>query len=71
MVPHQLDRAQARRIAVRAQLLAAPRPTDLLTVVRQHAVHEDVPFTPELTRAVHDELRDLASWLTLTAEGLR
>ncbi|WP_433537983.1 DNA glycosylase AlkZ-like family protein [Micromonospora sp. CA-249363] len=32
---HQLDRAQARRIAVRAQLLAAPRPTDLLTVVRQ------------------------------------
>jgi uncharacterized protein len=34
-VVHQLDRAQARRIAVRAQLLAAPRPTDLLTVVRQ------------------------------------
>ncbi|MEV4387106.1 crosslink repair DNA glycosylase YcaQ family protein [Micromonospora sp. NPDC049580] len=36
-----------------------------------HAVHEDVPFTAELTRAVHDELRDLASWLKLTAEGLR
>ena len=32
---HRLDRAQARRIAIRAQLLAAPRPTDLLTVVRQ------------------------------------
>ncbi|MDG4759034.1 crosslink repair DNA glycosylase YcaQ family protein [Micromonospora sp. WMMD710] len=36
-----------------------------------HAVHEDVPFTPELTRAVHGELHDLASWLTLTVEGLR
>ena len=32
---HQLTKAQARRIAVRAQLLDAPRPTDLLTVVRQ------------------------------------
>ncbi|MGH3645622.1 MAG: DNA glycosylase AlkZ-like family protein [Micromonosporaceae bacterium] len=30
---HRLDRAQARRIAVRAQLLDAPRPTDLLAVV--------------------------------------
>jgi uncharacterized protein len=32
---HRLTKAQARRIAVRAQLLAAPRPTDLLTVVQQ------------------------------------
>ena len=32
---HRLTKAQARRIAVRAQLLDAPRPTDLLTVVRQ------------------------------------
>src|SRR5918995_3885720 len=32
---HRLTRAQARRIAVRAQLLDAPRPTDLLAVVRQ------------------------------------
>jgi uncharacterized protein YcaQ len=32
---HKLTKAQARRIAVRAQLLDAPRPTDLLTVVRQ------------------------------------
>jgi hypothetical protein len=32
---HQLDRAQARRIAVRAQLLDSPRPTDLLTVVHR------------------------------------
>ncbi|WP_328849669.1 DNA glycosylase AlkZ-like family protein [Micromonospora zamorensis] len=36
-----------------------------------HAIHEDVPFTPEVTRAVHEELHDLASWLSLTAEGLR
>ena len=32
---HRLTKAEARRIAVRAQLLDAPRPTDLLTVVRQ------------------------------------
>jgi uncharacterized protein YcaQ len=32
---HRLTKAQARRIAVRAQLLGAPRPTDLLAVVQQ------------------------------------
>jgi uncharacterized protein len=32
---HRLTKAQARRVAVRAQLLDAPRPTDLLEVVRQ------------------------------------
>ncbi len=32
---HRLTKAQARRIAVRAQLLDTPRPTDLLEVVRQ------------------------------------
>jgi uncharacterized protein len=32
---HRLTKAQARRIAVRAQLLDAPRPTELLTVVQQ------------------------------------
>jgi uncharacterized protein YcaQ len=32
---HRLTPTQARRIAVRAQLLDAPRPTDLLDVVRQ------------------------------------
>ncbi len=32
---HRLTKAQARRIAVRAQLLHAPRPTELLTVVQQ------------------------------------
>jgi uncharacterized protein YcaQ len=31
---HELIRAEARRIAVRAQLLDSPRPTDLLDVVR-------------------------------------
>jgi hypothetical protein len=31
---HELSRTQARRIAVRAQLLDSPRPTDLLDVVR-------------------------------------
>ena len=32
---HRLTKAEARRIAVGAQLLDAPRPTDLLTVVRR------------------------------------
>jgi uncharacterized protein len=32
---HRLTKAQARRIAVQAQLLDAPRPTELLTVVRE------------------------------------
>ena len=32
---HRLTKAQARRIAVRAQMLDAPRPTELLEVVRQ------------------------------------
>jgi uncharacterized protein len=32
---HRLTQAQARRIAVHAQLLDAPRPTDLLTVVQR------------------------------------
>ena len=32
---HRLDRGEARRIAVRAQLLDAHRPIDLLTVVKQ------------------------------------
>jgi uncharacterized protein YcaQ len=32
---HRLTKAQARRIAVRAQLLDAPRPTDLLVVVQR------------------------------------
>jgi len=32
---HHLDKDQARRIAVRAQLLDAPRPTDLLAVVER------------------------------------
>lgn len=35
MAVHQLDRTEARRIAVRAQLLDAARPSDLLSVVRQ------------------------------------
>ena len=35
MSVHRLTKAQARRIAVRAQLLDAPRPTDLLAVVQQ------------------------------------
>src|SRR3954466_1177624 len=34
MAVHQLTRADARRVAMRAQLLDHPRPTDLMSVVR-------------------------------------
>lgn len=40
---HELSRAQARRIAVRAQLLAEPRPDDLLQVVRHLTLLQDDP----------------------------
>jgi uncharacterized protein YcaQ len=35
MTVHRLSRADARRVAVRAQLLDSPRPTELLEVVRR------------------------------------
>ena len=34
VVPHRLSRADARRVAVRAQLLTAERPADLMSMVR-------------------------------------
>ena len=40
---HELSREQARRIAVQAQLLAEPRPTDLLDVVRHLTMLQDDP----------------------------
>ena len=41
--PHHLTRADARRVAVRAQLLAAERPTDVLDVVRHLTVLQPDP----------------------------
>ena len=41
--PHHLSRAEARRLAVRAQLLAVPRPDDLLAVVRHLGVVQAEP----------------------------
>ncbi len=37
------------------------------SVLRVHAIHEDVKFTRTMTQAVHAELEDLASWLGLGA----
>jgi uncharacterized protein len=37
------------------------------SVLRVHAIHEDVRFTRTMTKAVHAELEDLASWLGLDA----
>jgi uncharacterized protein YcaQ len=39
--------------------------------LRVHAIHEDVPFTRAMTKAVHAELEDLASWLGLDAVELK
>jgi uncharacterized protein YcaQ len=106
----RLSRAEARRIAVRAQLLDAydrvraqelfefeyvlemykPKdkrrwgyfalpvlhedrlvgkvdatPDRKRSVLEVHAIHEDVPFTRTIARAVQGELEALASWLGL------
>jgi uncharacterized protein len=37
------------------------------SVLRVHAIHEDVKFTRTMTNAVQTELKDLASWLGLGA----
>jgi uncharacterized protein YcaQ len=56
---HRLTKAQARRVAVRAQLLDAPRPVDLLTVVRQLTMLQIDP-----TAAVAPSA-DLVAWSRL------
>ena len=38
-----------------------------VSVLRVHAVHEDVKFTRAMTKAVQAELDDLAAWLRLAA----
>jgi uncharacterized protein len=39
------------------------------SVLRVHAIHEDVTFTRAISKAVHAELDDLATWLELAAVG--
>ena len=36
------------------------------SVLRVHAIHEDVRFTRAVAKAVQAELRDLAAWLDLS-----
>lgn len=56
---HELSRTDARRIAVRAQLLERPRPTDLLDVVRRLTLLQHSP-----TKAVAPSA-DLVAWSRL------
>jgi hypothetical protein len=37
------------------------------SVLRVHAIHEDVPFSPAMTAAVEKEIQNLATWLGLAA----
>ena len=60
--PVRLTRAQARRIAVRAQLLDADRPTDLLDVFRRLVIVQ-----VDLTAAVAPSV-DLVCWSRLGAD---
>jgi hypothetical protein len=53
---HELTRVDARRIAVRAQLLDG---------ARIDAIHQDVTFTETTADAVDHEIKDLAHWLEL------
>jgi uncharacterized protein len=59
MAVHHLDRAQARRIAVRAQMLDHPRPIDLPTVIRKLTLLQIDP-----TAAVAPSA-DLVAWTRL------
>jgi len=56
---HRLTKAQARRIAVRAQLLDAPRPTELLAVVQQLTLLQIDPTAAVVPNA------DLVAWSRL------
>ncbi len=56
---HRLTKAQARRIAVRAQLLGAPRPTELLAVVQQLTLLQVDPTAAIAPNA------DLVAWSRL------
>ena len=60
-MPHELSRADARRIAVQAQLLGVERPTDLLDVVRHLMVLQAEP-----TNAIAPSA-DLVLWSRLGA----
>jgi uncharacterized protein YcaQ len=59
MMVHQLSRADARRIAVRAQLLDSPRPPGLLDVVRQLTLLQIDPTAAIAPNA------DLVAWSRL------
>ena len=63
--PFELTREQARRIAVRAQLLDAHRPTDLLEVFRR-LTFVQVDLTPAVAPSA-----DLVCWSRLGAAGYR
>jgi uncharacterized protein len=66
---HRLSRQDARRVAVLfgdrlvGKLDAkADRKAAVLVV---NAVHQDVPFTPDMTAGIDQEIASLAAWLGL------
>ena len=58
---HRLSRADARRIAVRAQLLTRQRPPDLLTAVRRLTILQLDPVSTVAPRGGRDRTASKAS----------
>jgi uncharacterized protein YcaQ len=40
-------------------------------VLRVHALHQDFPWTPKMTKDVHAEITDLATWLKMDLDQPR
>ena len=66
---HRLTKAQARRVAVRAQMLDAKRPRDLVSLVRQLDLPPDRPDRGD--RSQRGSRGVEPSWLVVPAENLK
>ena len=63
--PALADAAALTKLAAAWAALAPSSVARKASVLRVHAIHEDVRFTRPIARAVRAELDDLAAWLGL------